>query len=95
MFISHQQNAEQNHNLITDNKSFENIPKFIYSGMAVTNQNCITKENQRRLNLGNDCYYSVQNLLSLCVLSKNLKIKLHSTTILPVVFMGWKLGLTH
>jgi hypothetical protein len=47
----------------------------------------------RRLKLGNACYYSVQNLLSL---SKNLNIKIYRTIILPVVFYGceiWSLTL--
>ena len=42
------------------------------------------------------CYYSVQNLLSSRLLSKNLKIKTHRTIILPVVLYGcetWSLTL--
>ena len=38
--------------------------------------------------LGNACYYSVQNLLSSSLLSKNLKIKIYRTIILPVVLYG-------
>jgi len=34
---------------------------------------------------GNSCYHSVQNLLSSSWLSKNLKIKIYRTIILPVV----------
>jgi hypothetical protein len=33
-------------------------------------------------------YYSVQNLLSSRLISKNLKIKIHKTVILPVVLYG-------
>jgi hypothetical protein len=36
---------------------------------------------------GNDCYHSVQNLLSSCLLS-NLKIRIYKTIILPVVLYG-------
>jgi hypothetical protein len=43
------------------------------------------KEITRRLNLGNGCYHSVQNLLSSHLLSKNIKISIHKTIILPVV----------
>jgi len=43
-----------------------------------------------RLKLGNACYYSVQNLLSCRLLSKNLKIKIYRTIILPVVLYGCK-----
>jgi hypothetical protein len=49
-----------------------------------------------RLKLGNACYYSVQNLLSSSLLSKNLKIKIYRTIILPVVLYGcetWSLTL--
>ena len=34
------------------------------------------------------CYHSVQNLLSSRLLSKNLKIKIYRTVILPVVLYG-------
>ena len=37
---------------------------------------------------GNACYHSVQNLLSSSLLSKNLKIKIYRTIILPVVLYG-------
>jgi hypothetical protein len=56
--------------------------------MTVTNQNLIQEEIKRRLNSGNACYHSVQNLLSSRLLSKNLKIRIHKTIILPVVLYG-------
>jgi len=37
---------------------------------------------------GNACYHSVQNLLSSSLLSKNLKINIYITIILPVVLYG-------
>ena len=40
------------------------------------------------LKSSNACYYSVQNLLSSRLLSKNLKIKVYRTIILPVVQYG-------
>ena len=51
-------------------------------------QNSIQKEFKSRLKLGNACYHSVQNLLSSSLLSKNLKIKIYRTIILPVVLYG-------
>jgi hypothetical protein len=42
------------------------------------------------------CYHSVQNLLSSRLLSKNVKINIHKTVILPVVLYGcetWSLTL--
>ena len=43
-----------------------------------------------------ECYYSVQTLLSSRLLSKNLKIKIFKTIVLPVVLYGcetWSLTL--
>ena len=56
----------------------------------------IQKEIKSRLKSGNACYHSVQNLLSSSLLSKNLKIKIYRTIILPVVLYGcetWSLTL--
>jgi hypothetical protein len=63
--------------------------------MTVTNQNLI-QEEIKRFNSGNACYHSVQNLLSSRLLSKNLKIRIYKTIILPVVLYGcetWSLTL--
>jgi hypothetical protein len=48
------------------------------------------------LNSGNACYHSVQNLLSSRLLSRNRKIRIYKTIILPVVLCGcetWSLTL--
>jgi hypothetical protein len=50
-------------------------------GNAVTNQNLIQNEIKRRL-------ISVQNLLFSRLLSENLKIRIYTTIILPVVLYG-------
>ena len=55
-------------------------------GTALTNQNSIQEEIKRVLKSGNSCYHSVQNLLSL--LSRNIKIMIQRTIILPVVLYG-------
>jgi hypothetical protein len=57
---------------------------------TVTNQNYIYEEIRIRLNSRNACCYSVQNLLSSSLLSKNLKIKIYRTIILSVVLYGCK-----
>jgi hypothetical protein len=51
------------------------VPEFRYWGTTVTNQNLIQKEIKRRLNSGNDCYHTVQKLLSSRLLSKNVQLK--------------------
>ena len=61
---------------------------FKYLGTTLTNQNSIAEEFKSRLKSGNACYHSVQKLLSSRVLSRNLKIKIYRTIILPVVFYG-------
>ncbi|PNF17831.1 hypothetical protein B7P43_G05797 [Cryptotermes secundus] len=64
--------------------------------MTITNQNLIQEEIKRRLNSGNACYHSVQNLLSSRLLSKNIKTRIYKTIILPVVlsvYETWSLTL--
>jgi hypothetical protein len=64
--------------------------------MIVTNQNLIQDEIKRSLNSDNACYHSVQNLPSSRLLSKNLKIRIYKTIILPVLLYGcetWSLTL--
>ena len=56
----------------------------------VGHENSIQKEIKSRLKLGNAGYHSVQNLLSSILLSKNLKIKIYRTIILPVVLYGYE-----
>ena len=68
-----------------DNRTFERVEEFKYSGTTLTNQNSIAEEIKSRLRSGNACYHSVQNVLSSRLLSKNLKIKIYRTIILPVV----------
>jgi hypothetical protein len=66
------------------------VVKFKYLGTTLTNQNDIRDEIKSRLNSGNACYHSVQNLSSSRLISKNLKIKIYKTVILPVVLYGCK-----
>ena len=69
---------------------------FKYLGTTLTNQNAIQEEIKDRLRSGNACYYSVHKLLSSRLLSKNLKIKIYRTIILPIVLYGcetWSLTL--
>jgi hypothetical protein len=89
MLLSHHQNADQNRdkNKIA-NRSFENVSQFKYLVTTVTNQNFIQEEIKRRLNSGNACYHSVQNLMFSCLMPKKVKIGIYKTIILPVVLYG-------
>ena len=51
----------------------------------MTNQNPIKDEIKCRPKARNLCFYSAQTFLSSPLLSKNLKIKIYKTVILPVV----------
>ena len=67
-----------------------------YLGVTVTNTNDIRKEIKHRINMENTCYYSLEEILSSCLLSKKLKVKTCKTIILPVVQYGcetWSLTL--
>ena len=96
MVMSRDQNAGRSHNIKTDNSSFERVGEFKYLGTTLTNQNSIQEEIKSRLKSGNACYHSSQNILSSSLLSKNIKIKIYRTIILPVVVYGcetWSLTL--
>jgi len=88
MVMSGDQNAGQSHSMKIDNSSIERVEEFKYLGTTLTNQNSLQEEIKSRLKSGNACYHLVQNLLSSSLLSKNLKIKLFRTIILPVVLYG-------
>jgi hypothetical protein len=88
--------AGQKHSVKIANRSFECVVKFKYLGTTLTGQTCIHEEVKSRLNSGNACYHSVQSLLSSRLLSRNVKVKMYKTIILPVVLYGcetWSLTL--
>jgi len=76
MVMSRDQNAGRIHSVRMDNSTFERVEKFKYLGTTLTDQNSIPEGIKNRLRSGNACYYSVQNLLSSRLPSKNLKIKI-------------------
>jgi hypothetical protein len=95
MILSRDQNAGRNHNIKIDNKSSEWVEQLKYLGTNLTDRNSIQEEIKSRLKSGNAYYHSVQDLLSSSLLSKNIKIKIYRTIILPAVLYGVKLGLSH
>ena len=86
--MSRDQKAGRSHNIKIDNSSFERVEELKYLGTTLTNRNSIQEEIKSRLKSGYACYRLVQNLLSCCLSSKNLKIKMYRTAILPVVLYG-------
>jgi len=48
-------------------------------------------EENNRLNVQNSCYHTFQDLLSSCLVSRNLQNKTHKTTRLPVVLWVWNM----
>ncbi|KAJ4441377.1 hypothetical protein ANN_11232 [Periplaneta americana] len=96
MIMSRDQNIVRNGTIKVGDLSFEEVEKFKYLGATVTNVNDTREEIKRRINMGNACYYSVEKLLSSSLLSKNLKVRIYKTVILPVVLYGcetWTLTL--
>jgi hypothetical protein len=55
------QNAEQNYDINTVIRSFEDVAQLKYLGKAVTNQNLIKEAINWRINSHNDSYHSVEN----------------------------------
>ena len=96
MVMSRDQNAGRIQSVRIDNSTFERVEGFKYLGTTLTHQNSLPEEIKSRLRSGNACCHLVQNLLSSRLLSKNLKIKIYRTIILPVVLNGceaWSLTL--
>ncbi|KAJ4435647.1 hypothetical protein ANN_18263 [Periplaneta americana] len=96
MIMSRDQNIVRNGNIKIGNLSFEEVEKFKYLGAIVTNINDTREEIKHRINMANACYNSVEKLLSSSLLSKNLKVRIYKTVILPVVLYGcetWTLTL--
>jgi hypothetical protein len=90
MLVSRCQKAGERQSIKIGNMSFESAAKFKYLGTTLTDQNCIHDDIKSRLNSGNTCYHSVQSLLSSRLLSRNVKVKIYKTIILPVVLYGCK-----
>jgi hypothetical protein len=72
------------------------VEKLKYLGKTLTDHNSMHTEIKSRLNSGNSCYRSVQGLWPSRLLSRNVKVKIYKTIILPVVLYGretWSLTL--
>ena len=78
MFMSREQNAGQNRNIKIDSKSLKNVEKFKCLGTTLKNQHCLQEEIKNILNPG------MPTTIRTSLLPRNIKIKIHRTTILPV-----------
>jgi hypothetical protein len=58
MLTSHYQNAGQNYSIKIANGAFENVAKFRFLRMTVTNQNWINELIRSGFNLGNTWLFS-------------------------------------
>ena len=81
MITSCQQSVVQNQNIVIGNLSFENVEKFKYLRVTITNTNDIREEIKLRINTGNACYYSLEKILSSHLLSKKLKVNTYKIII--------------
>jgi len=88
MVMSRDQNAGRSHNINIDNISFERVEEVKYLEITLTGQNSVQEEIKNRLNSGNACYHSVQNLLSSSLVYK--KITIHRLISWPVVLYGYE-----
>ena len=71
MVMSGDQNARRIQSVRINDSTFERVEEFKYLGTSLTYQNYIPEEIKNRMNLGNACYHSAQNLLSSRLLTKN------------------------
>jgi hypothetical protein len=88
LVMSGDQNAGRNYCVKVDNSSFERVEVFKYLLTTLTYQNAIKEESKSGLKSRNAWYHLVQYLLSSSLVSKNWKIKIYRTVILPVVLYG-------
>ncbi|KAJ4445964.1 hypothetical protein ANN_12650 [Periplaneta americana] len=94
MIMSRDKIIVRNGNIKIEDLPFEEVEKFKYLGATVTNINDYREKIKLTINMANACYYSVEKLLSFSLLSKNLKVRIFKTVILPVVLYGCEIGLS-
>ena len=87
LVVRHGDQSANEANPVSSN-SYEKVKTFKNLGSILINQNSIHEDITFTFKSGNSCYYSVQTLLSSRLLSRNFKIKIHKTKILPDLLYG-------
>jgi hypothetical protein len=67
---------------------FDRVERLKYLGTTLKNKNSIQEEINSRLKSENAYCHSVQNVMSSSLLSRDIKIRIYRTVILPVVLYG-------
>ena len=62
----------------------------IFGSNSNNNTNSIHEEIKQRIKMENACWYSVDKILTFCLLSKKLSVNTYKTIILSVVLYGWE-----
>jgi hypothetical protein len=96
ILVSRCQKAGQRQSIKIGNRPFESVWLCSNIWDQHLQMKTIREEIKSRLNSGNACYHSVQSLLSSRLLSRNIKVKIYKTIILPDILYGcetWSLTL--
>lgn len=56
----------------------------------IPHNNLLEEDIKSSLHMGNACYHAVQNLLSSCLIYKDIVIKTYKTLMLSVVLYGYE-----
>ena len=59
-----------------------------WSSSLAAHKNCIKEEIKSRLQSDNACYYCLQNVLSYCLIYRNIKIVIYIIIFFSVVWYG-------
>jgi hypothetical protein len=77
MLTSHYPKGGQDRDTEIANRSYENVAQFGYLETRVINKNFLQGKIKKKLNSGNACYRSVQNLFSSRLLSNDVNFRIH------------------